>query len=146
MYVEPIYASLSTASESTFPILRYVLVSYRGGVGIDTNLTDALEKAKENADTSDEPDDETTGPSPSDEPTPTDTPTGPVSGDVGELLAKAQQEFVLADQALSNGDLAEFQDHYDKARELVAQAVALDEGGNPSGSPAPSGSSPSPSP
>ncbi len=51
MYVEPIYASLETASESTFPILRYVLVSYRGGVGIDTNLSAALEKAKDNADT-----------------------------------------------------------------------------------------------
>jgi uncharacterized membrane protein (UPF0182 family) len=146
MYVEPIYASLSTASESTFPILRYVLVSYRGGVGIDTNLTNALEKARENADESDQPvDDGTPSPSPSDEPSPSDTPTGPVSGNVKELLAQAQQEFVLADQALSNGDLAEFQDHYDKARELVAQAVALDEGGNPTGSPA-SGSSPSPSP
>jgi uncharacterized membrane protein (UPF0182 family) len=145
MYVEPIYASLSTASESTFPILRYVLVSYRGGVGIDTNLTNALEKARENADESDQPVDGTPSPSPSDEPSPSDTPTGPVSGNVEELLAQAQQEFVLADQALSNGDLAEFQDHYDKARELVAQAVALDEGGNPT-SPAPSGSSPSPSP
>ena len=124
-----------------------MLVSYRGGVGIDTNLTSALEKAKENADTSgEEPGTGTPSPSPTDEPLPTQSPTAPVSGDVGELLAQAQEEFVLADQALSNGDLAEFQDHYDKARDLVAQAVALDEGGNPTGSPAPSGSSPSPSP
>ena len=76
MYVEPIYASLSTASESTFPILRYVLVSYRGGVGIDTNLTNALEKARENAEDSDQPDDGSPSPSPTDEPSPTDTPTG----------------------------------------------------------------------
>ena len=77
MYVEPIYASLSTASESTFPILRYVLVSYRGGVGIDTNLTNALEKARENADDSDRAG--RRDPQPLDRPTsrrPTDTPTG----------------------------------------------------------------------
>ena len=147
MYVEPIYASLSTASESTFPILRYVLVSYRGGVGIDTNLTNALEKARENADSSNEPDDGTPSPRPSDEPSPSSTPTGPVSGNVAELLAQAQQEFVLADQALSNGDLASFQEHYDTARDLVAQAVALQEGGGSAGPSAPSGgSSPSPSP
>src|SRR4029079_1080780 len=145
MYVEPIYASLSTASESTFPILRYVLVSYRGGVGIDTTLTNALEKARANAEDSSGPDTGTPTPTPSDEPSPTDTPTGHVSDDVAGLLAQAQEEFVLADQALSNGDLSEFQDHYDKARDLVAQAVAL-EGGNPTGSPAPSGSSSSSSP
>ncbi len=116
MYVEPIYASLSTASESTFPILRYVLVSYRGGVGIDTNLTNALEKARENADESDEPDDGSPSPSPTDEPTPTSTPTGPVSDDVGGLLAQAQQEFVLADQALKDGDLSAYQEHIQNAR------------------------------
>ncbi len=49
MYVEPVYARLSTASEANFPILRYVLVSYRGGVGIGTTLTEALDRAKANA-------------------------------------------------------------------------------------------------
>ncbi len=71
----------------TFPILRYVLVSYRGGVGIGTSLTAALDEARPAPPT---PGSEPTGrahattrrPSPtgdpSDEPTdePTDTPTG----------------------------------------------------------------------
>ena len=34
MYVEPVYARRATASEANFPILRYVLVSYKGGVGL----------------------------------------------------------------------------------------------------------------
>ena len=69
MYVEPVYARLSTASEANFPILRYVLVSYRGGVGIGTTLTEALDRAKANAGAGDEPTDQ-----PTDEPT--DTPSG----------------------------------------------------------------------
>ena len=38
MYVEPVYASLAGTSEANFPILRYVLVSYRDGVGIGAPL------------------------------------------------------------------------------------------------------------
>ena len=86
MYVEPIYASLSTtASESTFPILRYVLVSYRGGVGIGTNLTDALAKAKDNAGISRRPDRRAARGEPTAEPDrePTDEPTSPSTADPG---------------------------------------------------------------
>ena len=54
MYVEPVYARRATASEANFPILRYVLVSYKGGVGLGTTLQSALETAIANVD---EPDD-----------------------------------------------------------------------------------------
>ncbi len=95
MYVEPVYASLSTASESNFPILRYVLVSYRGGVGIDTTLTERTGEGEgERRRLQCEPDTGTPTPTPTDEPSPTDTPTGPVSDDVAGLLAQAQEEFV----------------------------------------------------
>ncbi|WP_028653426.1 UPF0182 family protein [Nocardioides halotolerans] len=152
MYVEPVYARRATASEANFPILRYVLVSYKGGVGLGLTLQSALETAIANVDDSDGgPSGE---PTPSDEPTPTDEPTdeptAAISGDVDELLAEAQNEFVLADQALSQGNLAEFQEHYDKARDLVAQAVSQSGGGSgggePTGTSSPSGSSPSPTP
>ena len=83
MYVEPIYASLSTASESTFPILRYVLVSYRGGVGIDTNLTERTREGEGQRRRRQSAGTGTPSPTPTDEPSPTDTPTGPVSDDVG---------------------------------------------------------------
>jgi uncharacterized membrane protein (UPF0182 family) len=145
MYVEPIYASLSSASESTFPILRYVLVSYQGGVGIDTTLTGALEKAKVNAGTSGGPQ-PTPEPSPSGEPSPSSTPTSQPSGNVQDLLQQAQQEFIRADQALADGDLAAYQEHIKKAQELVNEAVAQQGGAGPSASPSgssPSGTSPS---
>ena len=53
-----------STSEANFPILRYVLVSYRGGVGIGTTLTSALDEAKANAAEAEDPTDE-----PTDEPT-----------------------------------------------------------------------------
>lgn len=133
MYVEPIYASLSSASESTFPILRYVLVSYRGGVGIDPNLSEALAEAIANSQDTGTPTDTPSGEptdgatdEPTQEPTdtPTDTPTGQPST-VEEYLDLAQQAFIAADQALSEGDLAEYQAQIKQAQEYVEQALAL---------------------
>jgi len=153
MYVEPVYARRATNSEANFPILRYVLVSYKGGVGLDTTLQGALEIAISNVD---EPgDDGTTDPgTPTPTPTPTDDPTDdPTSsstadpGSVEDLLAQAQEEFQLADEALTANDLAEYQEHIQKARELVQQALALEGGGassSPSPSPKPSGATPTP--
>ena len=52
----------------------------------------------------------------------------------------------MADQALTAGRLGEYQDHFDKAQELVARALALANGTEPSSSPSPAGSSPSAKP
>jgi uncharacterized membrane protein (UPF0182 family) len=132
MYVEPIYASLSSASESTSPILRYVLVSYRGEVGIDTNLTGALDKAIANSSgtPTQEPTEEHTG-------TPTGSPTtSPSPGSSArQLLEQAETEFTKADQALTAGDLASYQVHIRNARDLVQQALELDGGGTSTSSP-----------
>ena len=147
MYVEPVYASLSTASEANFPILRYVLVSYRGGVGIDTTLTGALEEAKANAGGSDEP---TGEPTPSDEPTttPSGEPTGRAHGHAdrdrrpaGPGVPGPRRDRVhRADQALSAGDLAAYQEHIKEARRLVRLALSLSDGQEGGGSGSPSGS------
>ena len=148
MYVEPIYASLTTATDATFPILRYVLVSYRGEVGIGTTLTEALDLAREGAgdtsDPTDEPSDDPTD-EPSGEPTdePTDTPTGTVDEQIRALLDQAQEEFEAADAAYAEGDLGAYQDHIEEAQQLVEQAVALSDGSGTPESPSPSGSTPS---
>jgi uncharacterized membrane protein (UPF0182 family) len=154
MYVEPVYAKRATSSQANFPILRYVLVSYRGGVGLGETLQSALTEAVQNVDepATGEPTDEPTSTS-----TPTSTPTSsPTSsstaepGSVEELLEKAQQEFVAADQALKDGDLSAYQEHIRKAQEYVADALEAQGGGSSgssssSSSPAPSGATPSPS-
>jgi uncharacterized membrane protein (UPF0182 family) len=147
MYIEPVYASVAAASDSSFPILRYVLVAFGNDVGIGTTLGEALEQAGVGTDDSGEPTDE---PSPTD-PTPTDDPSGDPTGTVDQqiqqLLARAQDEFELADRALETRNLASYDEHIKKARALVTRALTLaaerDSGGG--NSPAPS-ASPSPSP
>jgi uncharacterized membrane protein (UPF0182 family) len=137
MYVEPVYARRATQSEANFPILRYVLVSYKGGVGLDTTLQGALEKAVANID---EPDDgepsDTSEPSPTPSGSPSSTPSSTSTaspGSVEALLDQAEQEFFAADQALAEGDLAEYQAHIKAARDLVKQALAAQQGGSSSG-------------
>jgi uncharacterized membrane protein (UPF0182 family) len=150
MYVEPVYSTLSSGSSATFPILRYVLVSYDDGVGIGGTLTEALSQARANAGSpTQEPSGEPTGePSGSPSSSPTGEPTDVPSGTVQELLDQAEKEFIAADRALSSGDLAEYQRHIRTARDLVNQALALEAGGTPTttSSSAPSGGSPSASP
>jgi len=141
MYVEPVYVRLATANEANFPILRNVIVSYQGSVGIGSSLSDALSSALEDVDTGG--DNEPTPPpdEPSETPSgsPTDQPTGTPTT-VEDYLALAQQEFVAADRALSAGDLAAYQSHIKKAQDYVNQALNLDGGG---GSATPSSGTPS---
>ena len=149
MYVEPIYASLSTATAATFPILRYVLVSYRGEVGIGTTLT-RRSTSPARVPTTPPTTPRTTRPTTRRTTRPTtrrtrrhDTPTGTVDQQIRALLDQAQEEFELADQAYADGDLGEYQDHIQEAQRLVEQAVALSNGSGSPGSPSPSGTSPS---
>ena len=150
MYVEPVYASRTGTSAANYPILKYVLVSYKGGVGIDATLAGALSTAMLNA--TDNPTSEPSGsssPTPSSSATPSSTPTSSPTATPGssvkELLEQAEHEFELAQQAYEDGDLGGYQEHNDKARDLIQQALDLENGGGASSSPSPSGSSPSPS-
>jgi hypothetical protein len=150
LYVEPVYVRLATANEANFPILRNVLVSYKGGVGIGQSLETALDAALE--DTEPVTPSGSPSPSPSASPSPSGSPSASPSstaepGTVQDLLDKAQKEFVLADQALKDGDLSAYQEHIQNAQDYVNQALALENGGSASSSSSPSGSpSPSPSP
>ena len=146
MYVEPVYAKLANANEANFPILRYVLVSYKGGVGIGTTLSEAVAAAQENPES--EPSSSPSG-TPSSSPTSTPTSTSTATpGSVEELLSKAQTEFVAADKALKEGDLAGYQTHIQNAQRFVNEALSQEQGGGssskPSSSPSPSVPSPTP--
>jgi hypothetical protein len=147
MYIEPVYASVAAASESSFPILRYVLVAFGDNVGIGTTLEAALEEAGVGTGgtggTTPEP---TPTPGPTDGPSadPTEPPDGTT---VQTLLAQAQDAFEAADRALEAHDLTEYDKQIKRARRLVQKALALagDQGsgdGSPSASPS---ASPSPS-
>jgi uncharacterized membrane protein (UPF0182 family) len=148
MYVEPVYASRTGTSSANYPILKYVLVSYNGGVGIDATLAGALTTAIGNATSNPtgEPSGSSSGtPSPSTSSTPSTTPsTTPSSTPSGSpdtvegLLNQAEQEFEAAQTAYDNGDLGGYQDHVDKARQLIQRALELQGGGSASSSSTPS--------
>ncbi|CAB4965816.1 unannotated protein [freshwater metagenome] len=134
IYVQPVYTRRE--GESNFPILRFVLVSYEGRVGIDETLRGAIEDALTSSptdgtgETPEEPTGEPTE-EPSEEPAeqPTETPgeNPPPGGDasVGELLQQAEAKFAEADAAQQDGDTVRWAQLMEEGRDLVDQAVSL---------------------
>ena len=133
MYVQPVYTR--RAGESNFPILRFVLVSYEGNVGIGETLRGAIADSlifaddggrDQNADSGDEP-------SPTEEPTPGEgaspSPSEPQSGTVQaqirELLRRAETKFVQADQAQADGETVRWARLMEQGRALIEKAVEL---------------------
>ncbi|WP_224766129.1 UPF0182 family membrane protein [Nocardioides campestrisoli] len=124
MYVQPLYAARDT-SESAYPILSFVLVSYGGRVGIDTTLRGAI------ADVLGVEDAETATPDP--DPEEGETPpeeTGSVSQQVRRLLDQAATKFEEANAAQREGDTVAWAEALDEAQKLVEEASDLYESGN----------------
>ncbi len=133
MYVQPVYTRRD--GESNFPILRFVLVSYEGSVGIGTTLRDAIADSLNvggggGTDPTAEP---TTEPTPTEEAsptaTPTETPTEPPSGDVEaqirDLLRQAENKFAAADVAQAAGNTVKWARLMEEGRALIEEAVNL---------------------
>jgi uncharacterized membrane protein (UPF0182 family) len=121
--VEPVYAELGATG--SYPILRFVLVSYNQSVGIGETLIEALgvalgvdgtvDPAEPPADPGD-PEPEDPGPG-----------TGTPEEQIAELLAQAQAAFDAADAAYEEGDLGGYQENVNEARDLIAQAIEIAE-------------------
>jgi uncharacterized membrane protein (UPF0182 family) len=123
IYVEPVYAVRS--STSGYPILRFVLVSYGGEVGVGTTMSRALADALgvQESDvtpdnTPEEPQEPEGGP---------EQPEGSVDEQIRGLLEQAQEAFDAADAALAAGELATYQEQNERAAALVQQAIDLAE-------------------
>ncbi|RYB92920.1 UPF0182 family protein [Nocardioides oleivorans] len=136
MYVQPLYTRRN--NESAFPVLTFVLVSYKGNVGIGTTLTSAIEDAldgdsgstggTDGGSTPTETPSETPTTSPSE--SPTEEPTTPPSGggtqaQVRDLLQQAETKFAQADEAQRNGNTVKWARLMEEARALIEQAVNL---------------------
>ncbi|WP_205471106.1 UPF0182 family protein [Nocardioides sp. SYSU D00038] len=122
MYVEPVYASRST-TDSAYPILRYVLVSFNDKVGIGTTLVEAIGDAI--GEDISEPDPQ---PEPGGEPDPGGEPEpepGTPEQRIRDLLNEAQEHFDEADAALAEGDLAGYQAAIEDAEAALAEALDL---------------------
>lgn len=133
MYVQPVYTRRE--GESNFPILRFVLVSYEGRVGIGTTLRAAIADSllggdADGEDPTEEPTEEPTpteGASPTE--TPTETPTEPPSGgtqaQIRELLRQAEAKFAEADAAQAAGNTVKWARLMEEGRALIEEAVEL---------------------
>ena len=122
MYVQPLYAKRS-GTESSFPILRFVLVSYGDKIGIGTTLREAIADVLGVS---------ATQPTPTPEPEPDPgggkpdpTPAGTVDDQIRALLAKAEDKFAAADRAQSNGNSVGWARLMEQGRDLITQAVQL---------------------
>jgi uncharacterized membrane protein (UPF0182 family) len=115
IYVEPVYAVRS--STSGYPILRFVLVSYGGEVGIGGTMTDALKDVLGGGVITDPDPDPDGGEGPG--PDPGQTPDQRIA----QLLDQAQAAFDAAEAALADGDLATYQEENERAAGLVQQAL-----------------------
>jgi uncharacterized membrane protein (UPF0182 family) len=118
--VEPVYAELGATG--SYPILRYVLVSYNENVGIGETLIEALEAALGVDGTIDPVEPPDPGEPDPGEP---DPGTGTPEQQIARLLAQAQAAFDAADAAYEEGDLGGYQDKVNEARDLIAQALEI---------------------
>lgn len=124
MYVQPLYAARD-ASESSYPILSFVLVSYGGKVGIAPTLRGAI------ADVLGVEDEQTTAPPPEEGEGEGETeqpkPAGSIDDQIRAKLAEAEKQFEAADKAQRDGNTVAWAQAIEKAKDLVNEAVKLSE-------------------
>ena len=124
MYVQPVYA-VRQLSDSSYPILQFVIVSYGDRVGIGNSLVEAL------ADVLGVDPSEPVDPPPDDNEPPggNEPPQGTVQEQIARLLQQAQTAFEEADAAYRRGDPVEAARQTERARGFIEDAVALADGG-----------------
>jgi hypothetical protein len=126
LYVEPVYVRASTG-QSSYPLLKKVLVSFGNRIGFADTLPQALDQVFEgDAGTSPPPD--------------TDGEQPPVDDTLEQALADAEQALADADAALKAGDFAAYGEAQQRLADAIARAVAAS-GGTPA-----TPTSPSPEP
>ena len=135
MYVQPVYTRRD--GESNFPILRFVLVSYEGRVGIGTTLREAIADSlgAADGDGEEDPGGPTEEPTPSESPsaspseTPPASPTTPLPGgtqaQIRDLLREAEAKFAAADAAQAAGNTVKWARLMEEGRALIEEAVEL---------------------
>jgi uncharacterized membrane protein (UPF0182 family) len=136
IYLQPVY--LQSAS-SKFPAFQRIVVASPRNIVWGSTLQEALNlllaKEANGGGGSSPPPGPTPTPGPSATPGPTATPgpgeTVPPGLDVQQLVDFANQHYELAQQALRNGDLAQYQAEIDLVGQAIAQAQLLTGGGSP---------------
>ncbi len=108
MYVQPVYATREL-SDSSFPILRYVLVKYGNDIGVGSTLRGALADLLGTSDVPAPDQGGNTG-------NPSEPGTGSIDSQIQAKLAGAETAFNDAQAALEANDLGEYQARSTKAQ------------------------------
>lgn len=124
MYVQPAYTRRE--GESSFPILRFVLVSYNGNVGIGTTLREAIADALgvDDEGPATPPTEPPGEGDPEEEPQQPERPAN-VQAQIRDLLRQAETAFNEADEAQRNGQTVKWARLMEQARRLVEEAAEL---------------------
>jgi uncharacterized protein len=126
LYVQPVY-SVRTSGPGSYPVLRYVLVSFGDRVAYGSTLQEALTKVFNTTVNTGE---KTPGPT---------TPTTPAPNQtIKQALAEAQAAYAAAQDALKRQDLAGYQAQVNRMKQAIDRAVAAGLVVTPT-TPAPSG-------
>lgn len=126
MYVQPLYTRRSNDADASFPILRFVLVSYGDEIGIGRSLREAIADVLGVSATDPTPTPETEPePDPGTGEQPEPEPSGSVDDQIRALLARAEAKFSAADQAQANGNTVGWARLMEQGRDLITQAIQL---------------------
>lgn len=113
LYVQPVY-SVRTSGPGSYPVLRYVLVSFGDRVAFGATLKEALDKVfNTSVDTGED--------LPGDKPPPN---TPQPNQTIKQALAEAQTAYTNAQAALKRGDLAGYQSQVNKMKAAIDRAIA----------------------
>jgi hypothetical protein len=127
LYVQPFYV-VSAGESRQLPQLQRVIAVFDDDVVIEDTLAEALTLLfGEEAATQERPDEPPPGAG--GEPDEPGTTSGTVSEQAAVLLDEANDLFAEADAALEGGDIGEYQDKTEEAREKVSEAIDLLQGG-----------------
>jgi uncharacterized membrane protein (UPF0182 family) len=125
LYVQPVY-SVRTSGPGSYPVLRYVLVSFGDRVAFGATLQEALTKVfNTSVDTGEEPGGVKTPPATSQNQT------------VKQALAEADAAYTAAQDALKKGDLAGYQENVNKMKAALDKAAAASNAVPPTTTPTP---------
>ena len=125
LYVQPIY-SVRTSGAGSYPVLRYVLVSFGDRVAYGVTLSEALTKVFNTQVDTGEPDQNNNN-----------SNNPPANATVKQALAEAQAAYTAAQAALKASDLAGYQTQVNKMKAAIDRAVAAGAVVTPSATPTP---------
>jgi uncharacterized membrane protein (UPF0182 family) len=130
LYVQPVF--VRAQGGESFPTLQRVLVSYGNEVAANTTLARSLADLFGTPPPAQEPDRPAATPSPGATPSPS---AAPVGGDLGALIAEAEDAFRDGQTALQRGDFAAYGAAQDRLEQAIARLAAAEGGSSPRPSP-----------